>query len=129
MFPLRDTIPSRRAPVVLWLLILANGLVFLYELQLSEAGLQRVIEHYALIPAELELAPRALLAAPQSLLPLVTSMFLHGGWLHVIGNLWMLAIFGDNVEDRMGKLRFLVFYLACGVLAGAAHEYFNRSSE
>src|SRR5262245_51004069 len=117
MFPLRDTIPSKRAPFVLWLLILANGLAFFYELKLSEPELERAFAHYALVPARIELAPRALLSAPQSFVPLVTSMFLHGGWLHVIGNLWMLAIFGDNVEDRMGKLRFLVFYLLCGILA------------
>jgi len=128
MFPLRDTIPSRRAPVVLWLILLANGLVFFYELQLSEAGLAQTLQRYAVVPVRLELAPRAFLAAPESYATLVTSMFLHGGWLHVLGNLWTLAIFGDNVEDRMGKLRFLVFYLVCGIVAGAVHVYFNPGS-
>ncbi len=128
MFPLRDTIPSKRAPLVLWLLLLANGVAFFYELQLSESGLVRMLERFGVVPARLELAPRAFLAAPQEYATLVTSMFLHGGWLHVIGNLWTLAIFGDNVEDRMGKLRFLAFYLLCGIVAGAVHVYFNPAS-
>src|SRR5262245_10007838 len=129
MFPLRDTIPSKRAPLVLWLLLLVNGVVFLYELRLSDTGLESLLEHYAIVPARLELAPAAFLSAPGAYATFVTSMFLHGGWLHVIGNLWTLAIFGDNVEDRMGKLRFLVFYLLCGVVAGVVHVYFNPASE
>jgi membrane associated rhomboid family serine protease len=128
MFPLRDTIPSRRAPFVLWLLLLANGFVFFYELQLSEPGLERTLARFAVVPARLELALGAFLAAPASYATLVTSMFLHGGWLHVIGNLWTLAIFGDNVEDRMGGLRFLFFYLLCGIVAGLVHVYFNPAS-
>jgi membrane associated rhomboid family serine protease len=128
MFPLRDTIPSRRAPVVLWLLIVANALVFLYELQLGEPGLEKTLQRYAIVPVRLDLTPHGFLADPASFATLVTSMFLHGGWLHVLGNLWTLGIFGDNVEDRMGKLRFLVFYLVCGVLAGAVHVYFNPGS-
>jgi len=80
------------------------------------------------VPVRLELSPRAFLASPASYATLVTSMFLHGGWLHVVGNLWTLAIFGDNVEDRMGKLRFLVFYFVCGIVAGLVHVYFNAGS-
>jgi membrane associated rhomboid family serine protease len=128
VFPLRDTIPSRRAPLVLWLIVLANAAVFFYELQLPSAALERTLELYAVVPANLVLEPRAFLAAPGEYATLVTSMFLHGGWVHVIGNLWTLAIFGDNVEDRMGKLRFLVFYLLCGVVAGLVHVHFNRGS-
>jgi membrane associated rhomboid family serine protease len=128
MFPLRDTIPSRRTPFVLWLILLANALVFLYELQLGEAGLARMLERYAIVPVRMDLSPHGFLSAPANYATLVTSMFLHGGWLHVLGNLWTLAIFGDNVEDRMGKLRFLVFYFLCGILAGAVHVYFNPGS-
>ena len=128
MFPLRDTIPSRRFPIVLWLLVIANALVFVYELRLSEEGIERVFQHYAIVPVRLRLDTTAFLAEPAAYLTLLTSMFLHGGWLHVLGNLWTLCIFGDNVEDRMGPLRFLVFYLLCGALAGLVHVYFHPDS-
>ena len=128
MFPLRDTIPSRRPPLVMWLLVLLNALVFAHELRLPERGIELFFERYGVVPARLRLDWAALLAAPDAYLGLVTSMFLHGGWLHVLGNLWVLWIFGDNVEDRMGHGRFLVFYLLCGVLAGAVHVYFNPQS-
>ena len=128
MFPLRDTIPSRGVPLVLWLLILANGLVFGFELRLSDADLALLVEHYGVVPVQLSLAPHAFFSDPGAYLPLLTSMFLHGGWMHVIGNLWILMIFGDNVEDRMGHGRFLVFYLVCGLIAGLVHVYFNADS-
>jgi len=128
MFPLRDTIPSERVPVVVWLIVIANVLVFLYEERLPDPARAQLIEHYAIVPVQLDLAPRAFLHAPEDYLTLVTSMFLHGNLLHVLGNLWTLAIFGDNVEDRMGKLRFLIFYFLCGILAGVVHVYFNRES-
>ena len=129
MFPLRDTIPSQRAPLVVWLLVLLNVLVFVHELRLPERGLHDLLEHYALVPERMPLALADFLAAPRAYLPLLSSMFLHGGWLHVIGNLWTLLIFGDNVEDRMGRLRFLLFYLLCGIVAGAVHVYFNAASD
>lgn len=122
MFPLRDTLRSRRFPLVNWLLIGANVAVFLYEVSLGGEGLDRFFGEYALIPAQLSLA------APMSLLSLVTSMFLHGGWFHVISNLWTLVIFGDNVEDRMGSFRYLVFYLAAGVFAGLVQVVFAPGS-
>jgi membrane associated rhomboid family serine protease len=128
MFPLRDTIPSKRTPIVLWLILLANGLVFARELSLGEGDLARLIDRYGIVPARLALDFEGLRQAPREYLTLVTSMFLHGGWLHVLGNLWTLLIFGDNVEDRMGPLRFLVFYLLCGTVAGVVHVYFNAGS-
>lgn len=128
MFPLRDTIPSRRAPFVLWAILLANALAFIHELRLSEGGLEQLFDHYGIVPVRLQLEGAALLSSPGAYVALFTSMFLHGGWLHVLGNLWTLAIFGDNVEDRMGPLRFLVFYLVCGILAGVVHVYFNPDS-
>lgn len=128
MFPLRDTIPSRGTPFVLWLVVLANALGFAYELSLPEKALEQLIQRYGIVPAELSLTLGGLLATPAAYLSLVTSMFLHGGWFHVIGNLWTLLIFGDNVEDRMGHLRFLVFYLLCGLVAGGVHVYFHPDS-
>ena len=115
MIPLRDVIPSRTPPVVTVGLIVANSLVFLYQVSLPETQLQGFVKEFGLVPAEFALSS------------LVTSMFLHGGWLHVVGNMWYLWIFGDNVEDRMGHGRFLVFYLLCGVAAGARRTWWSAS--
>ncbi|HEX6886402.1 MAG TPA: rhomboid family intramembrane serine protease [Planctomycetota bacterium] len=128
MFPLRDTVPSRGTPFFLWLVVLANALAFAYELSLPEKALEQLIQRYGIVPAELSLTLGGFLATPAAYLALVTSMFLHGGWFHVIGNLWTLLIFGDNVEDRMGHVRFLVFYLLCGLVAGGVHVHFHPES-
>jgi membrane associated rhomboid family serine protease len=115
MFPIQDNVPSRSVPWVTWTLIALNALVFLQEVALPAAQLERLVQLLALIPAEL-------LAEPWRHWPtLVTSMFLHGGWLHILGNMWTLYLFGDNVEDRMGPARYLIFYLLCGMAAGLTH--------
>ncbi|HYS25104.1 MAG TPA: rhomboid family intramembrane serine protease [Vicinamibacterales bacterium] len=107
MIPLRDIIPSRTTPVVTIALIAVNVLVFLYELALGR-GVDAFTLYWGLVPAAF------------SWVTVLTSMFLHGGFLHVAGNMLYLWIFGDNVEDRMGHGRFLVFYLLCGVAAALA---------
>ena len=107
MFPLRDNIASKSFPFVTVALIAANALVFWHELTLGRR-LGPFLDAHGLVPAH------------PSVEDLVTSMFLHGGWTHAIGNLWTLWIFGDNVEDRLGHLRFLGFYLLCGLAAGGA---------
>ena len=107
MIPLRDIIPSRTTPVVTIALIAINVLVFLYELSLGRA-VDAFTLYWGLVPAAF------------SWVTVLTSMFLHGGFLHVAGNMLYLWIFGDNVEDRMGHGRFLVFYLLCGVAAALA---------
>ena len=122
MFPLRDTVRSRRFALVNWLLIGANLVVFVFEISLGSKGLDGLFANYALIPARLSLA------APLSLVTLLTSTFLHGGWFHVISNLWTLMIFGDNVEDRMGSVRYLFFYLSAGVFAGLVQVVFSPGS-
>jgi membrane associated rhomboid family serine protease len=119
VIPLQDNIPARHLPVVTWLLILANSVVFAFELSLPPPTLEHVIYHLGLVPARFAdpaWGARFGLTA-NSLWPFLTSMFLHGGWLHIIGNMWFLWIFGDNVEDRLGHVRFLIFYLVCGVAA------------
>ena len=116
MIPLRDVIPSRTTPVVTVALILINGLVFLFQLSLSDRELEAFIENYGLIPAAF------------SWIAAITSMFLHAGWSHVIGNMWFLWIFGDNVEDRMGHGRFLVFYLLAGVAAAFVQSWADPAS-
>jgi len=118
MFPLRDTVRSRSLPFMTWGLIAANVVIFLFILSLGEAGVARLFDRLALIPGRLSLVQ------PAGWVTLVTSTFLHGGWFHLISNMWTLYIFGDNVEDRMGSGRYLIFYLLSGVVAGLTHVLF-----
>lgn len=121
MMPLSDDNRGRRsAPVVTWGLIALNVLVFLYELSLGDRDLERFFTDYGVIPREI--------SDRQDLWTLVTSMFLHGGWLHILGNMLFLWVFGDNVEDVMGHARYLVFYLLCGVAAALAQVLTNPDS-
>ena len=116
MLPLRDTQPSYNVPFITVGLIAVNVTVFLYELSLGPTELHRFLTAHGVIPSQLQ---------PMSLL---TSMFLHGGWLHLISNMWFLWIFGDNVEDTLGHGRYLLFYLLCGILAALVHVAFNPDS-
>jgi len=129
MIPIRDTIPSRHVPVTTWALIAINVTAFFWQLTLPAEAARNAIFLFGIVPARFTNPSWAAdVGFPHSFLPFITTMFLHGGWLHVIGNMWVLWIFGDNVEDRMGHARFLVFYVLCGILAGAAHVYFNPQS-
>jgi rhomboid family protein len=105
MIPLRDVIPSRTTPYITVTIIGLNALAWLFELSLPHEDLNRFLAAFGVVPAYF--------AWPT----LITSMFLHGSWSHVIGNMWYLWIFGDNVEDRVGHGRFIVFYLLCGIAA------------
>ncbi|HEY8549465.1 MAG TPA: rhomboid family intramembrane serine protease [Vicinamibacterales bacterium] len=116
MIPLRDVIPSRTRPVVTVGLIVLNAAVFLYEQSLTDRQLQRFAFGWGLVPAEFTWTS------------VVTSMFLHGSWGHFLGNMLYLWIFGDNIEDRLGHLRFLVFYLLCGTLAALGQVFVNMGS-
>jgi membrane associated rhomboid family serine protease len=107
MIPLRDVIPSRTTPYITITIIVLNGAAWLFELSLPRDVLPVFLQVYGVVPADFH--------APT----LLTSMFLHGGWMHIIGNMWYLWIFGDNVEDRLGHGRFIVFYLLCGFVAAA----------
>ena len=126
MIPIRDTIRSRTAPVVTVGLIIVNVLVFFHEVALGPY-LEKFVYAYGLIPRRLVEWPYNPLD-PVRFLPLVTSMFWHGGWLHLLGNMLYLWIFGDNVEDRLGHLRYLVFYLLCGAAAGLTQVALNPTS-
>jgi membrane associated rhomboid family serine protease len=125
MIPLRDTNPSERRPLVVTALLLANAAVFLFELMLSSSGLESLFQEFGVIPARLSDPGHWSAGAWRSLF---TYMFLHGGWLHVIGNLWILWIFGDNVEDRMGHFRFLIFYVIAGVAAALTQTMLTPGS-
>ncbi|MGA4644378.1 rhomboid family intramembrane serine protease [Limisphaera sp. 4302-co] len=128
MFPLRDDIPSRRYPIVTRLLIALNAVAFLWELSLGH-HLGDFLLLYGVVPVRYTIPEIArLFDWQEQLLPFLTSMFLHGGWTHLIGNMWTLWVFGDNVEDRLGHLRFLWFYLAGGVAAALLHVYTNATS-
>jgi membrane associated rhomboid family serine protease len=121
MIPLRDRNPTDSVPVVTIAIIVLNVAVFLHEFALGPA-LRPFLLEYGLVPAQVTLAFRygeGSLAG--ALLPFLTSMFVHGGWLHVIGNMWFLWIFGDNVEDVLGSARYALFYLVCGLGAGLTH--------
>jgi len=124
MIPIRDTIPSSRVPVVNYVLIAANLGLFFFEISLGER-LPPFLERFAVVPARLlgggDLSVRELLTP-------VTAMFLHGGWMHVLGNMLYLYIFGDNVEDTLGHGRYLLFYIACGAASFAVQIGFQPAS-
>lgn len=128
MFPFRDRIRASTVPWVTWLIVAANVAVFVYELSLGQA-LPRFMRDHAVVPVRLaELSggdPGAWVAGARRT---VVSMFLHGGWLHLILNMWYLWIFGDNVEDRIGRARYVALYLASGVAGTLAHVWANPES-
>src|SRR5256884_7037842 len=130
--PLKDLNPSRTYPFVNITLILANLAVFIYELGLEATLPQRAYEalllSYSTVPARFPALLMGHASFEGSFVPLVTSMFLHSGFLHLAGNMLFLWIFGDNVEDFFGHLPYLFFYLACGVGAGLLHVLFNLHS-
>lgn len=129
MIPLRDAHPSRSVPLVTLALIVLNCVVFFYELALPPAGLRQLVFTFGMVPAKVAALPtNPDVSLGDATVPFLTSMFLHGGWLHLIGNMWFLWIFGDNVEDYLGHLRFLLFYLLCGLAAAVAHLVFNWNS-
>lgn len=116
MIPLRSAQRTYSTPFVTIALIFVNLAVFLYEISLPEYQLNRFIRQYAIVPEYFR---------PSML---ITSMFLHGGWMHVLGNMWFLWIFGKGIEDLLGNFRFLFFYLACGIAAGVIHTVTNYYS-
>lgn len=141
MFPLYDENPSVRLPLVTIVLIACNGLVWLLLQGLgSSDGLARSICQYGLIPGELlqrlpigssfalDAQFRCVLDGSGGWFTLLSSMFMHGGWLHLIGNMWFLWVFGDNIEDAMGHGRFVLFYLLCGFAAALAQIAIDPAS-
>src|SRR5262245_10312297 len=116
MFPVSDVIPSRTVPYVTIGIIALNALAFVFQLTLSDRQLQVFVDTYGVVPA--------FFSWPSVL----TSMFLHGGWLHILGNMLYLWIFGDNVEDYLGHVRYLLFYLGCGATAAIAQVAVNPNS-
>lgn len=115
MFPLSDSVPAPRFPVMMWILILAN--VFIFVQELMAPNIDTFIAHYALIPSQVHLTQY------ETLLPFVTAIFLHGGFFHILSNMWFLFIFGDNVEGALTPIGLLLLFLVAGV-AGNILQYF-----
>lgn len=130
MIPIRDDAPRYSTPYVNYFLIALNVLVFLFEQSLRPGEKNLFLTEYGATPASIAswIAGRHDVSLVSATLPILTSMFLHGGWLHLIFNMWALWIFGDNVEDHLGHLPYLAFYLVCGVLADLVHTLFNLHS-
>jgi membrane associated rhomboid family serine protease len=120
--PIRDYIPARRTPIVNHSLLVANVVVWLWQQLLSFAGASWVVPGYGLVPARLSLDPMG------EAFTLVTSMFMHADFFHIGGNMLFLHVFGDNVEDALGRLRYLGFYILCGVIASLGHFLVDSSS-
>lgn len=116
MIPLRDTQPSHTTPIVTMGIILVNVFAFFYEISLDDFSRNELISTLGVVPRRFQPGD------------LITSMFLHGGWMHLIGNMWFLWIYGDNIEDILGHTKYFLFYLLCGVAAGLVHVIFNPGS-
>lgn len=130
MFPLRDSVARSRDPVVVWAIIALNIAVFAYQLTLSGREEQIFLLQHALVPLRYFSPSWAAQygLSPLDVTPFLTNTFMHGGWLHIILNLWTLYIFGPALEDRLGPARFLALYLAAAVIASATHAVFNATS-
>lgn len=122
MIPLKDEIKTRRVPVVNYVLILVNVAVFIYQF-VNASQMEAIVSRYAMIPANITTA-----FTVENLRPVITSMFMHAGWVHLLANMLYLWIFGDNIEDRLGHFGYLNFYLAGGFAAAALHVLINPLS-
>lgn len=122
MIPLKDTIPSRHWPIMTLLIIIANVYIFIFQQQLEPESYRSLNYSFGLVPFRFF---QNGINSFQDFIPFVTHLFLHAGWMHLIGNMWALWLFGDNVEDRMGSFRFLVFYISMGIIAGLVNIYFE----
>jgi len=128
MIPLKDINPTRNFPFVNLMLISANVLVFLYQITLSPHAGEAFVLANAMVPARIPAFLAGHAPASAALFPLFSSMFLHGGLMHLLGNMLFLYIFGDNVEDAFGHIGYLFFYLLCGIGSGLIHVMFNLHS-
>ena len=130
MIPLKDTIPHKYTPFITYFLIIINIFIFLYEVVLPRMLLNKFFYIFGLVPARFSHPEWATFVGLHfdNYWPFFTCMFLHGGWFHLISNMWSLWLFGDNVEDRFGHFGFLVFYLVSGLIASFTHYFFNMNA-
>lgn len=125
MIPLRDSTRSNSFPIITVALIIINTLLFYYQVSVSSEQMDQIVYTFGLVPYHYLNYEGSWLGY----LPFISSTFLHGSWMHVIGNMWILWLFGDNVENKMGSVRFLVFYLLCGLMASMTHFLMNPASQ
>ena len=130
MFPIQDSVPARSVPVSTRALILVNVIFFFFEIGLPRDSVEQLFYLFGLVPKRFTDPDwAASIGFPiGTYWPILTHQFLHAGWLHILANMWTLWIFGDNVEDRMGPVRFTIFYLACGTVAGLTQLLINPDS-
>jgi membrane associated rhomboid family serine protease len=128
MIPIKDDNPTRTFPLINWALIVINVVVFLYMAQLPRHSAQAFLIHNATVPMRIPAFLAGYLGFKMAFYPMFTSMFLHGGLMHLLGNMLFLYVFGDNVEDAFGHLGYLIFYLLCGIGSGFIHVLFNLDS-
>ncbi len=128
MIPIRDRNPSSTFPYVTIGIIIVNTLMFLYELSLG-TGLDKFVMKFGIVPLKVSYYSQASdLTFINAFFPFISSMFLHGGFIHLIGNMWFLWIFGDNIEDKLGHFKYFLFYILCGIIASSVHVFFNSQS-
>jgi membrane associated rhomboid family serine protease len=132
VFPINDNNPTRLTPYVTYGLIAVNIVVFIHQVMLAPQQLEQFFQLYAVIPRELTAIFAGIpISVPQSIpepLTLITSQFLHGGFLHIAGNMLFLWIFGNNIEDKLGHVKYFIFYITCGILAALAQWFFSMQS-
>ncbi len=129
MIPIRDRNPSGTFPYVTIGIIIVNILIFLYELSLG-SGLDEFIMKFGVVPLKVNYYSQVPdLTFINTFFPFISSIFLHGGFVHLIGNMWFLWIFGDNIEDKLGHFKFIAFYFLCGIIASSVHVFFNIESK
>ncbi len=128
MIPLRDTNPTRTFPFITYALVIANIIVFLFEVTLGK-HLSLFVSEFGVVPARFVEEIHSARIDVGTFLPFLSSMFLHGGWFHLLGNMLFLHIFGDNVEDEFGHFTFLLFYIFAGIVAAGTQVYFSPASQ
>lgn len=128
MIPIRDDAPRSTTPFINYFLVALNVLIFLFQVSLAPHARASFENEFGFVPLRVDRWITGTVPPAFALAPVFTSMFLHASWLHLLGNMWFLVIFGDNVEDRLGHFRYLLFYLCCGLGAAATHLLFNLHS-
>jgi len=130
VIPLKNLDPRRSTPVLTIVLIVINFIVWFHQVSLAPKAGDAFILHYGLVPSRVSafLGGHGRVTLADAFLPFFTCMFLHGGWLHIIGNMWFLWIFGGNVEDRLGPALYMVFYIVCGLVSGVTQTIFSWGS-
>lgn len=128
MIPLKDDNPTNTLPIINYTLMAINVLIFFYQLTLPPAAAKQFLLANAAIPMRIPAFLQGYLGFKMAFYPMFTSMFLHGGFMHLLGNMLFLYVFGDNVEDAFGHTGYLIFYIFCGIASGLVHVLFNLNS-